>query len=143
VDAFWVEVYIDPVPAPTQVNDLWYDLSAEGLVWGVVEPALPLRPGEVLTLTYQDAYYWPTNSRFLESLAPGTPVYAQVDAYNADTTYGAVLELHERRGETYNNIFGPVYVTEMQTEVTVPAARMGSDQAVEQAATLPAFPRFE
>jgi hypothetical protein len=44
-------------------------------------------------------------------LGPGAPVYAQVDSYNADTTYGAVLERHEIRGEPYNNVAGPVVAT--------------------------------
>jgi hypothetical protein len=41
-------------------------------------------------------------------LAAGTPVYAQVDAVNLATTYGAVLENHEIAGGAYNNIVGPV-----------------------------------
>ena len=80
-------------------------------MWGVVSPAVPLAPGTVMTLTYGDEYYWPTNSRFGEALVPGTPIYAQVDAYNAGTMYGAVLETHERLGGSYNNIMGPVYST--------------------------------
>jgi len=103
-DEFWVEVYIDPNPAPTAVNQLWYDLGDEGMFWGVTSAALPLAPGGTITLTIGDAYYWPSLSRFDAPLAAGTPVYAQVDAYNAATTYGAVLESHEISGDTYNNI---------------------------------------
>jgi hypothetical protein len=38
-------------------------------------------------------------------MTPGTPVYAQVDSVNSDTTYGGVLETHEiLLGQPYNNI---------------------------------------
>jgi len=110
-DEFWVQVYIDPDPAPTGVNQLWYDLGDEGMLWGVTSAALPLAPGDTITLTYGDVYYWPSLSRFYKSLAAGTPVYAQVDAWNEATTYGAILESHEVTGDTYNNISGPFYRT--------------------------------
>jgi hypothetical protein len=110
-DEFWVEVYVDPHPAPSAVNQLWYDLGDQGMFWGVVSSTLPLAPGEAITLTYGDAYYWPSVSRFYAPLAAGTPVYAQVDAYNAATTYGAVRESHEIAGGAYNNVAGPVYST--------------------------------
>jgi hypothetical protein len=34
VDAFWVDVYLDPATAPTGVNQRWQDLGSQGLVWG-------------------------------------------------------------------------------------------------------------
>jgi hypothetical protein len=105
---FWVEVYIDPDPVPTGVNQMWEDLCDEGLRWGVTASALPLAPGEAITLTIGDEYYWPTFSNFDGALAEGTPVYAQADAHNAYTNYGGVLEGHEISGGTYNNIEGTV-----------------------------------
>jgi hypothetical protein len=45
------------------------------------------------------------------SLAPGTPVYAQVDSDNPATNYGFVLERHEKENQPYNNILGPVLST--------------------------------
>ncbi|MCA9926643.1 MAG: hypothetical protein KC421_29945, partial [Anaerolineales bacterium] len=108
---FWVDVYLDPNPPPTAVNDIWQNLSSEGLVWGVVGAALPLDPGESLTLSYNDGFYRPGESGFSGSVATGTAVYAQVDSANANTNYGAVLENHEISGGSYNNIFGPVIVT--------------------------------
>src|SRR5690606_20791074 len=42
VSEFWVDVYIDPSPPPTQVNQTWDQLGDEGLVWGVSGRALPL-----------------------------------------------------------------------------------------------------
>jgi len=110
-DAFWVDVYIDPVPAPTHVNQLWHDLSDQGLVWGVVAPALPIDPGEELILTYQGDYYYASESSFSENLPLDTPVYAQVDSAHTGTDYGGVWESHERMGELYNNITGPVMTT--------------------------------
>jgi len=107
-DEFWVDVYVNPSPAPTGVNQLWPDLADEGLVWGVKAAALPLAPGDVLTLTVGDAYYVPEHSQVAWPLAEGTPVYAQVDSWNAVTTYGAVLENHEITGGVYNNISSTV-----------------------------------
>jgi len=79
-------------------------LGSQGLVWGVTADALPLAPGEVLTLTVGDTYYFTKTSNVTWPLAEGTPVYAQVDSANAETDYGAVLEYNEKTGGTYNNI---------------------------------------
>lgn len=84
-------------------------LSREGLVWAVSGAALPLKPGQSLTLTIGDAYYMASHSAFSGTVLAGTPVYAQVDSANTMTNYGAVLEADERSGRTYNNISGPVY----------------------------------
>ncbi len=83
-------------------------LGDEGLVWGVTAAALPLAPGEEITLTVGDAYFWAEYSHVDWPLPPGTPVYAQVDSAG-EGAYGGVLEVHEIRGEPYNNIAGPVY----------------------------------
>lgn len=110
LEEFWIDVYVDPDPPPTGVNQLWNDLGAQGLVWGVALPALPLLPGESLTLSVGDAYFWPSYSYVEWPLEEGTAVYAQADSYNPTTTYGAVREVHEATGGPYNNIAGPVYV---------------------------------
>ena len=102
-DEFWVEVYINPDTAPTAVNQIWPDLADEGLVWGVTT-ALP--PGDVITLTVDDAYYADERSDVSWPLAAGTPVYAQVDSWNNETDYGAVLEYHEITGGAYDNNIG-------------------------------------
>jgi hypothetical protein len=101
VDDFWVDLYVNPRTAPTRVNQIWPDLADQGLVWGVTAD---LRPGDVLTLTVGDAYYIADYSQITWPLAAGTLVYAQVDSADADTTYGAVLEIHEITGGAYNNI---------------------------------------
>jgi uncharacterized repeat protein (TIGR01451 family) len=105
---FWVDVYIDPASAPTTVNQIWPDLADEGIVWGVTAAALPLAPGETITLTVGDAYYVAEYSDVSWPLATGTQVYAQVDSWDSSTTYGSVRESHEVTGAPYNNVFGPV-----------------------------------
>jgi len=127
VDPFWVDAYIDPDPVPNAVNQIWNDLSDQGLVWGVTADALPaLKPGGTLTLTVQrqgedtlgDSYFWAEFSQIHWPLAAGTPVYAQVDSANAETVYGGVLEYHEIIGSVYNNVGGPVQVTSGGAEGT-------------------------
>jgi hypothetical protein len=110
-EAFWVDAYINPTPPPTAVNEIWWDLdrSHEGVAWGVTEPILPIMPGEVYTLTSDGAYVSPERTFFPGNLPVGTPIYAQVDAYNEATDYGAVMETHEYFQRPYNNILGPVY----------------------------------
>lgn len=107
VDAFWVDAYINPDSPPTQVNQRWEDLGDEGLVWGVVPPAIPIAPGGTLTLTLNGDYYvGPPTSQASLPLTVGTAVYAQVDSVNFETDYGNVAE-----GDEGNNIAGPVGVT--------------------------------
>ncbi len=106
---FWVDVYIDPSPAPSGVNQTWQDLADYGLAWKVTADALPnLGPSGVFTLTMGDDYYRPDWSQFPRDLPAGTPVYVQVDSYSASTNYGAVLEGHELTAGAYNNISGTV-----------------------------------
>jgi hypothetical protein len=116
LNEFWVDVYIglkDPANPPTQVNDIWQDFAQQGFSWGVTLAALPLAPGDTLTLTVNDAYYDPLDEGNVTwPLQMGLEVYAHVDSANDTTTYGAVLEDHEMAGVLYNNITGPVYVTE-------------------------------
>jgi len=110
-NSFWVDLYVDPDPAPTRVNQTWPMLCDLGAAWGVTAPALPLPPGGTLTLTIGDPYYQADDSNFPASLPAGTPIYVQVDSANVGTTYGAVLENHEMAGWTYNNVGGPVLST--------------------------------
>jgi uncharacterized repeat protein (TIGR01451 family) len=103
---FWVDVYIDPESRPTGPDQLWDDVGRHGLVWGVRAEALPLKPGDRMTLVVGDAYYWPLLSSVSWPLAEGTPLYAQVDSGNPP--FGRILETHEMLGSFYNNILGPV-----------------------------------
>jgi hypothetical protein len=122
-DAFWVDVYIDPDPPPTRVNQHWFDLGDEGIVWGVT--ALPIDPGETLTVTIGDAYYvGPPVSQFSLPLVVGSPIYAQVDSVNLLTNYGGVLESHEITSGAYNNITGTVVIA-AGSAAAVPAAANG------------------
>ena len=108
---FWVDLYVAPNPAPTQVNQVWPNLSSQGAVWGVTVSGLPLPPGGVITLTTGGPYYAANLSQITWPLSPGTPIYVQVDSAHAQTTYGGILENHEITGGAYNNISGPVLVT--------------------------------
>jgi len=119
-----VDVYVDPVTPPTAVNQTWQYLCTQGLVWGITADALPLAPGDVLTLTAAATggpypYFRPDVSAVTWPLPVGTVLYAQVDSANEATTYGAVLETHEIVGGTYNNITGPVPVSGAANRIIV------------------------
>jgi PKD repeat protein len=107
---FWVDVYVDPREPPS-LNKIWQAIAEQGLAWGVTDP---IGPGGELTLTIGGAYYVPGESEF-SGMAPGTPVWAQVDAVNYQTSYGSVLEKNEG-----NNVFGPVSAVASQAGVVVP-----------------------
>ena len=108
---FWVDFYVDPNPAPQAANELWPNVSAEGLAWGVTTPILP---SQSLTLIYSTApnapnlYYSAAESLFSGTLPAGTPIYAQVDSAHVGHPNGAVEENHEIMGGVYNNIFQDV-----------------------------------
>jgi hypothetical protein len=111
VNPFWVDLYVDPDPVPTAVNQTWDSLCDQGIVWGVTAPALPLETGDTLRLTIGDDYYSENYSYFPGGLPAGTPIFVQVDSADVQTTYGAVLEMHEITGDPYNNIAGPISST--------------------------------
>jgi subtilisin-like proprotein convertase family protein len=104
-DAFWVDLYVDPDPLPTGVNQIWSNLASQGMVWGVTAP---LGVGEVVTLTVDSVFYRREASELVWPLAVGTSVYVQVDSAHAETSYGSVLERHEVLGAPYNNIASTV-----------------------------------
>jgi hypothetical protein len=111
-DAFWVDLYLDPSSPPVAVNQIWPDLGTQGAVWGVVGDALPLAPGDSLTLRVGDPFYDPLRSALPDAIPAGVVLYAQVDSYNLETTFGAVREGHEAQGLPYNNVLGPVNLTQ-------------------------------
>jgi hypothetical protein len=102
-DEFWVDAYFNPNPPPTGVNQTIQTLDVDGIVWGVGSTALPIAPGETLTLTLTSPYYDAQNSRFSGTI-PAGELFVQVDSANTASTYGAVLEVHEAAGGAYNNI---------------------------------------
>ncbi|MFN8454312.1 MAG: S8 family serine peptidase [Anaerolineae bacterium] len=107
-DAFWVDVYLNPNPVLSHVNQTWPHLASEGLVWGVTQP-IPVNG--TLALTIGDAFYSTFYSRFSGTIAANTPVWAQVDSVNLNSSYGGVLESHEIINGSYNNISGPIFTT--------------------------------
>jgi len=106
-DAFWVDFYVNPIPPPDAVNQIWNDLSEWGGVWGVTGNGLPLPPGGSLSLQVGDGFYAPIFGLLPDVLPAGAMLYTQVDSYNLESNFGGVLEGHEARREAYNNIFGP------------------------------------
>jgi len=111
---FWVDLYVNPTHEPVY-NEIWPMVAEHGAVWGITwsgsphsppdpaQQALPLEPGEAITLTAGGDYYWPVYSDVRWPLAAGTVIYTQVDSASAGTTYGAVLE-----GDEGNNVGGPL-----------------------------------
>ena len=102
--AFWVDLYIAPRRAPTGVNQTWQSLGDNGITWGVSEEGLPIPPNGRLTLRVGDQFFRSDLSRYPATIPAGTQIYVQVDSANSLTTYGGVLEGHERDGGAYNNI---------------------------------------
>jgi hypothetical protein len=95
VDAFWVDVYVNPSPAPpalNQLGDLWWGLD-------VANGGIPVRPGQVITLTL-DSPLFAAGNPF--PITPGSNIYAQVDSFGT-YGYGEVDESNEN-----NNVRGPV-----------------------------------
>ncbi|GAB4410284.1 MAG: hypothetical protein Fur0044_03990 [Anaerolineae bacterium] len=117
VDAFWVDVYFNPTSTPT-VNKRWQDIASRGQVWGIQGVGLPLDPGESLTLTSGDAFYFPQFSS-APPLPVGANVFGLVDSVDFSTTFGAVRESNEA-----NNLFGPVLSTAASGPAT--AAQSGT-----------------
>ncbi|MCA9955053.1 MAG: tandem-95 repeat protein, partial [Anaerolineales bacterium] len=136
---FWVDFYVDPSPVPTHENQVWSDVSDEGIVWGV---NVPIAAGDSLTLSYSTAngapnlFYSAENSSFAGLLPIGTPVYAQVDSAHLNTTYGGVLEIHEILGTTYNNV-SAAYTA---VAPTVPVSQSSLSQLGEEQLALPLRP---
>ena len=131
---FWVDFYIAPNPVPTQEDELWQDVSTEGIVWGV---DVAIASGDSLTLRYSTApgapnlYYSAENSIYGGSLPEGTPVYAQVDSAHLNTTYGGVLETHEILGESYNNVSSQYTATAAATATAETAVSQGAVEPVD------------
>ncbi len=108
---FWVDLYINPTTPPTSVNQTWRHVGSRGVVWGITQDALPLQPGQAITLTVTPAgglYYRADLSSVSWPLAPGAQIYAQADSAHTAVAYGAILENHEIINAPYNNITGPV-----------------------------------
>ncbi len=112
---FWVDVYINPNTPPATVNQTWRHVGSSGIVWGVTQDALPLAPGQAITLTVTPAgglYYRADLSSVAWPLSAGARIYAQADSAHSATAYGAILENHEIIGAPYlNNIMGPTVLS--------------------------------
>ena len=78
LDPFWVDLYIDPSMPPESVNQVWANIAAQGLVWGIDSYALPINPGESITLQMGDDFYWALGSYVVLPIQTGTDIYVQV-----------------------------------------------------------------
>jgi len=130
VDDFWVDLYVNPNPAPTHVNQLWQQIAPYGAVWGVTSATSLLGPGDTITLTLGDGYYWDTLSHLPPLLFAGTWVYVQADSDNPLTTYGAVAEGDELGCGAYNNVLG----AQLTATVTLPGIAAGPRRPVQSLA---------
>ncbi|MCB0183369.1 MAG: hypothetical protein KDE31_03855, partial [Caldilineaceae bacterium] len=103
-DRFWVDLYINPNPPPTGVNQTIQERQSDGLVWGVISPTLQLAPGAAYTLRFGDHYYDHDQSSVPAQIKAGSVIYVQVDSANLESDAGGVLEEHEMAGGASNNI---------------------------------------
>ncbi|UCC63181.1 MAG: hypothetical protein JSV36_20990 [Anaerolineae bacterium] len=91
---FWVDLYVDPDPPPTQAYQLWYDLCRDpfvGISWWVDGLAV----GESTTLTSLGGYA-AQHSRWPGSLPPGRhDLYVYADTWRPLVSSGAVAESDE------------------------------------------------
>jgi hypothetical protein len=147
VEEFWIDFYVNPIPPPVAVNQVWYDgRSTQGIVWAItneLDPSrqpLPLLPGQSFTVTFKDTLVDDYYTGFAFPLTPGVPVYAHVDSVSLISTYGGVLENHEARGGVYNNVFGPVTVTGAVAQAGAPNPAGAPTRAPSHAARLPGRP---
>ena len=137
VDAFWIDLYVDPRQAPTAVNEIWPIVGDYGAVWGINDAtaSLPLLPGQSMTVSLTHPAFRADMSTLPALIPAGTPLYVQVDSANAGIDYGAVLESHEVYGLFYNNIAGPIASSTATTPPIVPTPRTLPGRS-----TLPARP---
>lgn len=103
VDGFRVDLYINPSPAPSHVNQSWQSLAKQGVVW-FVSSGQPLKPGATLAVSVDERFVTTIQSVLPRTIAAGTKIYVQVDSVGASASYGNVLEDHEEAGGPYNNI---------------------------------------
>lgn len=134
--AFWVDLYIDPAAPPTGVNQTADDFNGRGLIWGV-RLDRPLAPQGRLDLQVGDRYFDPDRSRVPAVIAAGSPIYVQVDSANASTSYGGVLEMHERNGGFYNNIISNTLTSPISTLAWPGVRAAGSEDNSRNDAILP------
>jgi PKD repeat protein len=102
-DSFWVDLYINPDPVPTEVNQTWEQLSDEGIVWGIND-VTSLIPGGLLILNLSHPSLDAALTDFSGTFTTGMEIYVQVDSANTVRPSGGVLETHEILNGPYNNI---------------------------------------
>jgi uncharacterized repeat protein (TIGR01451 family) len=129
VNPFWVDLYVNPDPIPTGVNELWDELGEQGALWGFSN--IPLDPEETVTLMLNDDAYWGHKSNLPLPLPEDAVIYVQVDSAHAGTNYGAVRESHEICDLPYNNIYGPISPTSQVNLTPIDPLRSPKPQSTE------------
>ena len=66
---FWVDLYVNPNPVPSQPNQIWPFVASQGAVWGITSA---INPGGSMTLNIGDANYWPSLSNLPATLPAGS-----------------------------------------------------------------------
>ncbi|MFK7805430.1 MAG: lamin tail domain-containing protein [Anaerolineae bacterium] len=102
--AFWVDLFVNPIVDPVELNDTLEQMGETGWVWGVTDAALPMSAGARLTLTLDSAYFSDVYSTFSGEFVDRDRFVVHVDSASTIADYGGVLESHEQQGESYNNI---------------------------------------
>ncbi|MBU0705065.1 MAG: DUF11 domain-containing protein [Chloroflexi bacterium] len=107
---FWVDLYDNPAPPPTEANQIWNFVCSGtladcyGIAWYVADG---LGAGESVVLTSLSGYEAPQThwlGYFVQS--GGHDLYAFADSWNWTVLWGAV----EERNEGLDNRFGPVSI---------------------------------
>jgi subtilisin-like proprotein convertase family protein len=96
---FRVDLYFDPLEPPT-VTVRWDQLSTYGGTWWVADAALPLIPGQELTLTLTSDMYQAAGSNYPPNVRELEYYYVQLDTLNH------ITETHDLNSEPDNNIGG-------------------------------------
>ncbi|MCB8944291.1 MAG: tandem-95 repeat protein [Ardenticatenaceae bacterium] len=102
-NGFWVDLYINPDPAPTAANQTWDQLSEAGIVWGITDIEA-LIPGGILVIDLNHPALDPDLTDFSGTFTDGMEIYVQVDSADVTRESGGVRETHEITNEPYNNI---------------------------------------
>ncbi len=130
---FWVDLYDNPAPPPTEANQIWNYVCSGPLedCYGIAWYLDGLGPGESVVLSSAGGFEAPQTHWLGYFVQPGRhDLYAFADTWNYSVWYGAV----EEHGEGVDNRYGPVSVC------VLPGAGGESLGAQESVAPIPRRP---
>jgi hypothetical protein len=105
---FWVVVSVSQPPHSPYASQSWSDFGLIYMSWRV--PAGQLPPGASLTVSTADSTAEGSQPFVNYLRRSGNRLFAQVDAFNPASEFGAVVEIDELEGHSYNNV--TTFVTE-------------------------------